>query len=468
MQSDQTLVKKFQTGDRDAFTELVGRYQNYICSIAYSWTGDMGRSEDLAQQTFLTAWEKLDQLSEPSKLLPWLRGIVKNLSRNEYRKRATDHAIRDQLQSKGVRFENRTPLMRCISREQSDILWTILEQIPELYREPLVLYYRESKSVAKVAELMDLTEDAVKQRLSRGRKLVKSEIESFVEDTLFETRPDNHFAAGIIAALPAAGSKLSGSAAVTGGATALGAKSLFLTLAGPLIGLAGAYVGSRAALNSATSEPEERFLKKVILWSSSLAVAFSLVVISTLFLAPSWLGSVWLWITLVVLYGGCLWIAIHRTNRRLVEIKRMHGTAAERSGAPALPPKAVSTNALRFNAVLSTGGTMCVVPILAMLAHDWIGLTLYLVFLAGLVSWLWRVAPQYASATAQIRFNANCLLVAAWAMAIFLLVRWDHWLLIMNYPDSISGWWMAILLAGFGSLLYGTLLSQARRIERNG
>ena len=468
MQSDKTLVQKFQTGDRDAFTELVGRYQNYICSIAYSWTGDVGRSEDLAQQTFLTAWEKLDQLSDPSKLLPWLRGIVKNLSRNEHRKRATDHAIRDQLQSKGVRFENRTPLMRCISREQSDTLWTILEQIPDLYREPLVLYYRESKSVAKVAELMDLTEDAVKQRLSRGRKLVKSEIESFVEDTLFETRPDNHFAAGIIAALPAAGSKLSGSAAVTGGATALGAKSLFLTLAGPLIGLAGAYVGSRAALNSATSEPEERFLKKMIVWANSLAVAFSLVVISTLLLAPSWLANIWFWITLVVLYGGCLWIVIHRTNRRLVEIKRMHGTPAERSGSPPLPQQSVSTNALRFNAVLSVAGTMSVVAILAMLAHDWIGLTLYLVVLAGLVSWLWRVAPQYASVAAQIRFNANCLLVTAWAMAIFLLVRWDHWLLITNYPDSISGGLMAILLAGLGSLLYCYLMSQARRIERNG
>ncbi|MDG2184639.1 MAG: hypothetical protein P8K79_03100 [Mariniblastus sp.] len=78
------------------------------------------------------------------------------------------------------------------------------------------------------------------------------------------------------------------------------------------------------------------------------------------------------------------------------------------------------------------------------------------------------MAPQCTSAAAQIRFNANCLLVTAWAMAIFLLVRWDHWLLITNYPDSISGWLMAILLAGFGSLLYVSLLSQARRIERNG
>ena len=356
MQSDQTLIKKFQTGDRDAFTELVSRYQNYICSIAYSWTGDMGRSEDLAQQTFLTAWEKLDQLSEPSKLLPWLRGIVKNLSRNEHRKRATDHAIRNQLQSKGVQFEDRTPLMRCISREQSDTLWTILEQIPDLYREPLVLYYREGKSVAKVAELMDLTEDAVKQRLSRGRKLVKSEIESFVEDTLFETRPDNHFAAGIIAALPATGSKLTGSAAATGGVTAVGAKGLLWTIAGPLIGVAGAYIGCRASLNAATSEPEKKFLKKIIVWATALVVTFLLVVLSIPFLVPSLATHVWFWIALGLLYVGCLGVGIAWTNRRLVKIKRMHGTPAERSGAPRLPPTAVSTNALRWNAIGSVAG----------------------------------------------------------------------------------------------------------------
>ncbi|MDG2184638.1 MAG: sigma-70 family RNA polymerase sigma factor [Mariniblastus sp.] len=318
--------------------------------------------------------------------MPWLRGIVKNLSRNEYRKRVTDHAIRNQLQSKGVQFEDRTPLMRCISREQSDTLWTILEQIPDLYREPLVLYYREGKSVAKVAELMDLTEDAVKQRLSRGRKLVKSEIESFVEDTLFETRPDNHFAAGIIAALPATGSKLTGSAAMTGGVTAVGAKWLLWTIAGPLIGVAGAYIGCRASLNAATSEPEKKFLKKMIAWATALVVTFLLVVLSIPFLVPSLATHVWFWIALGLLYVGCLGIGIAWTNRRLVKIKRMHGTPDERSGAPRLPPTAVSTSALQWNAIGSVAGAMSVVPILAILAHDWIGLALYLVLLAGLVS----------------------------------------------------------------------------------
>lgn len=157
---------------------------------------------------------------------------------------------------------------------------------------------------------MDLTEDAVKQRLFRGRKLVKSEIESFVEDTLFETRPDNHFAAGIIAALPATGSKLTGSAAMTGGVTAVGAKGLLWTIAGPLIGVAGAYIGCRASLKSATSATEKRFMKKAILAAIVWVTALLLVVLSIPFLVPSLVTQVWLWITVFAVYLAVLWIAI--------------------------------------------------------------------------------------------------------------------------------------------------------------
>ncbi|RMF43441.1 MAG: hypothetical protein D6753_05130 [Planctomycetota bacterium] len=55
------LVRRFQTGDREAFAELVRRYQNYVASIAYSPTGDFARSEDIAQPTFLTAWQRSPQ-----------------------------------------------------------------------------------------------------------------------------------------------------------------------------------------------------------------------------------------------------------------------------------------------------------------------------------------------------------------------------------------------------------------------
>ena len=54
--SDAELVADVLAGDRDAFAEIVSRYQTLVCSLAYSATGEVSRSEDLAQDTFLAAW----------------------------------------------------------------------------------------------------------------------------------------------------------------------------------------------------------------------------------------------------------------------------------------------------------------------------------------------------------------------------------------------------------------------------
>src|SRR5437899_10936267 len=76
---DAELVAASLAGDRDAFSRIVERYQSLVCSLAYSATGSLSQSEDLAQETFVTAWKILPQLREPSKLRPWLCGIARNL-----------------------------------------------------------------------------------------------------------------------------------------------------------------------------------------------------------------------------------------------------------------------------------------------------------------------------------------------------------------------------------------------------
>ena len=70
--SDEQLWRLSCDGDREAFTKIVERYQSLICSIAYSACGALGTSEDMAQETFITAWHRLKDLREPSKLRPWL------------------------------------------------------------------------------------------------------------------------------------------------------------------------------------------------------------------------------------------------------------------------------------------------------------------------------------------------------------------------------------------------------------
>src|SRR5438045_6590953 len=80
--SDSELVTRSLAGNRDAFGGIVARYQSLICSVAYSATGSLSQSEDLAQETFVTAWKQLRDLREPAKLRSWLCGIARNLVLN--------------------------------------------------------------------------------------------------------------------------------------------------------------------------------------------------------------------------------------------------------------------------------------------------------------------------------------------------------------------------------------------------
>ena len=84
--SDEQLWRLACEGDREAFGKIVERYQTLICSIAYSACGALGTSEDMAQETFITAWHRLNDLREPNKLRQWLCGIVRNIAANAVRR----------------------------------------------------------------------------------------------------------------------------------------------------------------------------------------------------------------------------------------------------------------------------------------------------------------------------------------------------------------------------------------------
>jgi DNA-directed RNA polymerase specialized sigma24 family protein len=77
--NDAELVAESLKGSRDAFQQIVERYQTLVSSLAYCATGNVSRSEDLAQETFVSAWQQLGELREPAKLRPWLCSITRYL-----------------------------------------------------------------------------------------------------------------------------------------------------------------------------------------------------------------------------------------------------------------------------------------------------------------------------------------------------------------------------------------------------
>ena len=189
--NDAELVSASLAGDRDAFGQIVARYQSLVCSLAYSATGSLSQSEDLAQETFVTAWKQLAGLREPEKLRAWLCGIARNLINNWLRRQGREPSHRAESLEEIAESHSPEPLPveQTISNEEQAILWRSLERIPEIYREPLVLFYREHQSIGAVAQNLELTEDAVKQRLSRGRKMLQEQVFAFVEGALERTDP---------------------------------------------------------------------------------------------------------------------------------------------------------------------------------------------------------------------------------------------------------------------------------------
>src|ERR1039458_160094 len=219
-QNDAELVAESLDGSRDAFRHIVERYQTLICSLSYSATGNVSRSEDVAQETFIAAWKQLRALREPAKLRAWLCGIARHRIQKSFERDGREPAhnaapLEDAHDSPACEA---LPSEQTISREEEAILWRSLEKIPELYREPLILYYREHQSSEHVAVALDLTEDAVKQRLSRGRKpehagnlrrarglkLMQAELQTFVEGALRWPAPGQAFSGAVLAMLPLA------------------------------------------------------------------------------------------------------------------------------------------------------------------------------------------------------------------------------------------------------------------------
>jgi len=281
---DAELVAGSLAGQRDAFGQIVERYQSLICSLAYCATGSLSQSEDLAQETFIAAWKQLPQLREPRKLRSWLCGIARNVTGMTLRRlgREPIHGAEplDVVQESAV--AQPLPSDHAITKEEEAILNRSLERIPEAYREPLVLFYRQGQSVERVAEALELSQDAVKQRLSRGRKLLREEVLAFVEGALAQTNPGKAFTLGVLAALPAvvASSATAAALGATGKAAAPAAK-LFLSAAtmgawlGFLGGLLGGAIGSWASWETARYQRERQLLRRSLIFYGAALSIFS-------------------------------------------------------------------------------------------------------------------------------------------------------------------------------------------------
>ena len=188
-QTDETLVLLTLSGEQKAYEVLVTRYQNSVIASANSVVRNQFMAEDSAQDAFVTAWMKLNTLSEPSKFGSWVCRIAKNCALSTVR-RYRGIVPLDQLENYEImNTESISPEEEYVVKEEKGEVRNSLERLPQKVKKIIQLYYFEGLSVFEIAKQMSISEGPVKWQLNDGRKRMRKELCAMNEkwnDTLVE------------------------------------------------------------------------------------------------------------------------------------------------------------------------------------------------------------------------------------------------------------------------------------------
>jgi RNA polymerase sigma-70 factor (ECF subfamily) len=171
---DREAVAAVLAGDKEAYARLVARYQRPIFNLMARMTGSQEDALDLAQETFIKAFERLDTFRPDGRFFPWLYAIGMNHARNFLRRSrlaplASEEPWAGARDSEGNGDEEE----RLLARLDTGRVTQALGKIPWDYREAILLYYREERPMEEVAASLRLSLSGAKMRVHRGLRMLR-------------------------------------------------------------------------------------------------------------------------------------------------------------------------------------------------------------------------------------------------------------------------------------------------------
>jgi len=191
------LIAQARKGNTKAFSDLLERYERKIFRLAQHITQNREDAEDVLQETFLKAYEHLDQFQGNSKFYTWVVRIAVNQALMKLRKRKTDRTVSmdegidtgEDIVVREIAAWDENPEQRYSRDETNEILSNAVESLAPPYRTVFVLRDVEELSTEETAEALDLSVPAVKSRLLRARLQLREKLTKF-----FKRKGDGAFA----------------------------------------------------------------------------------------------------------------------------------------------------------------------------------------------------------------------------------------------------------------------------------
>lgn len=172
-------IRRAQTGDQEAFAQLIISQQHYVYSIAMSVLKNPEDAADLTQDAFIRLFRALPQYNGESRFTTWLYRLVVNLGRDELRRRgrqvqivppSADEEELDPMMAVADDDRWSDPAQALDSQELRDQVRRALGQLEEHYRLVLTLYYFDDMKYTDIAEVLDIPLNTVKSHIRRGKE----------------------------------------------------------------------------------------------------------------------------------------------------------------------------------------------------------------------------------------------------------------------------------------------------------
>ena len=193
---DVQLIQRVLDGDDTAFSTLVGKYQKQVHALAWRKIGDFHIAEDITQETFLKAYQRLSTLKEPQSFASWLYVITANrcntwLRKKRLRTQSLETASGAELEkatySGYVSAENE----RTTAEAQREVVKKLLAKLKESDRTVITLYYFGGMTYEEISKFLGVSVGAIKNRVYRAQERLKKE-EPMIREALehFQITPN--------------------------------------------------------------------------------------------------------------------------------------------------------------------------------------------------------------------------------------------------------------------------------------
>ncbi len=180
-EADQPLIDALRGGDRYAFEELVRRHDRWVRGVIFGVLGDQDRVDDVAQQVWISLWDRISELRDTRAWRTWLYRLARNAAidagREATRRR---RGMQELLSDPPRRAAPTSPYVETKSGEQHREVLSAIRALPALYREPFVLRHVSGWSYKEIAAMLGLAVDSVETRLVRARRFLRESLKDKV------------------------------------------------------------------------------------------------------------------------------------------------------------------------------------------------------------------------------------------------------------------------------------------------